>query len=282
LFCSVGDVCSGGACGGTARDCTGLSDQCNVGVCNEGADACELQALPDGTGCDDTLFCTGADSCSAGTCSTHAGDPCLPLNGTDANCAGSCDEAADNCAAPDPDGSPCDDGLFCTGVDLCSGGTCSFHVGDPCLPLNTTDADCAGSCDEALDTCTAPDPDATGCDDGAFCNGVDLCLAGACDFHAGDPCLPLNAADGNCAGSCDEGADNCTAPDPDATGCDDGTACNVGESCQGGACAGGAPPVCVVPTPVCDPGIGCVECNVNADCIVPGLGTCTANVCVAP
>jgi hypothetical protein len=39
---------------------------------------------------------------------------------------------------------PCDDELFCNGIDTCSGGTCSFHPGDPCPPL---------FCDEDLDSC---------------------------------------------------------------------------------------------------------------------------------
>jgi hypothetical protein len=45
------------------------------------------------------------------------------------------------------------------------------------------------------------------CDDGAFCNGDDSCLAGSCAEHNGDPC-----AEG---GRCIEESDSCDAPDPD-------------------------------------------------------------------
>ena len=50
----------------------------------------------------------------------------------------------------DPAGSACDDAVFCNGNDTCNAsGTCANHSGDPCLPLNTNNADCSESCDEA-------------------------------------------------------------------------------------------------------------------------------------
>ena len=39
LFCTTGDICSSGACG-TATDCSYLDNQCILGVCDEGTDAC--------------------------------------------------------------------------------------------------------------------------------------------------------------------------------------------------------------------------------------------------
>ncbi len=39
---------------------------------------------------------------------------------------------------------PCDDGLFCNGRDLCYGGVCDLHEGDPCAPRQ---------CDEEADAC---------------------------------------------------------------------------------------------------------------------------------
>jgi hypothetical protein len=94
--------------------------------CN-GVDETQLSCEPlfeaNGTPCtDDGLFCTGPETCEQFTCQS-SGDPCLPLPGSDANCAQSCDEAADSCTATDPDGSLCDDGLLCAG-DSCQGGAC--------------------------------------------------------------------------------------------------------------------------------------------------------------
>lgn len=76
-----------------------------------------------------------------------------------------------DCADSDCEGQPRDDGLFCTGVDTCSMGTC-VGAGDPC-PGPDGDTDCCESCDEATDSCTANDPD------GSPCNGG-TCSAGTC------------------------------------------------------------------------------------------------------
>jgi len=54
----------------------------------------------------------------------HPGDPCAGPDG-DANCNETCNEVADNCFAPDPNGSDCNDGDACTADDSCSGGSCS-------------------------------------------------------------------------------------------------------------------------------------------------------------
>jgi hypothetical protein len=86
------------------------------------ASACEASLVPDGIPCtDDSLFCTGAEICQSGNCQS-SGNPCPGPNGN-ANCAESCNEVAETCSAPDPDGSPCDDGLLCAG-DACQGGAC--------------------------------------------------------------------------------------------------------------------------------------------------------------
>ena len=62
-------------------------------------------------------------------------------------------------------------------------------------------------------------------------------------MHAGNPC-PGPDGDGNCAESCNEAADNCTAADPNASACNDGVFCNGVEFCDPAqnACANGTPP----------------------------------------
>jgi hypothetical protein len=47
----------------------------------------------DGAACDDGVFCNGRDSCSGGTCSAHAGDPCTTWSQP-------CDEKTDICYDP--------------------------------------------------------------------------------------------------------------------------------------------------------------------------------------
>jgi hypothetical protein len=140
-FCTVDDVCRGGVCTGRQRVCAAGGDPCRVGACDERRDACVVVARPDGTPCDDGVFCTVGDACARGTCAgaprdCESGEPCR---------GGSCEEEAGVCSlAPDPDGTPCDDGDRCTEADRCTAGVCR---GDP---LADTDAD--GVCD-AIDVC---------------------------------------------------------------------------------------------------------------------------------
>ena len=268
LFCNGTDTCGGGSCSVHAGNpCPGADGDANCSEsCNETTDSCTA-ADPNGSACSDGVFCNGADTCNAGACSTHTGDPCLGPDG-DGNCSESCNEGADDCTAADPNGSACTDGLFCDGTDTCSGGTCSAHAGDPC-PGPDGDGNCSESCNEAADACTAPDPNGTACTDGLFCTGSDTCGGGACSVHTGDPCVGPDG-DGNCSESCNEGADDCTAPDPDGTACTDGLFCNGTDTCGGGTCAthGG------------DPCVGGTECNdlcneAADDCADPGGTACT-------
>jgi hypothetical protein len=295
LFCTGADTCAGGTCSVHAGDPCAGGLECN-NTCNEAFNECLASfGTPctddgnqcttdtcDGNGtcvhdvhtgsCDDGVFCNGADSCSAGACTQHAGDPCAG----GAACATACDEANDVCA--DPPGTPCDDGLFCNGDDTCLGGTCGTHEGDPCAG----GAECNATCDEAADDCVAPagtpctgdgnpctddqcngsgtclHPDNTApCDDGLFCNGADTCAAGACTGHPGDPCV----GGAECATVCDETNDVCADPTgtpcadegnpctdetcdgagscahtPNQAACDDGVFCNGADTCAGGAC----------------------------------------------
>jgi anthranilate synthase/aminodeoxychorismate synthase-like glutamine amidotransferase len=128
---------------------------CTVDVCNMGV--CEN--TPNNALCDDGIFCNGAEICAGGFCQSP-GDPCGGL---------ACDEVGDQCLCnvdadcddanpctddfcvlgncenePGFEGFPCDDGLFCTSLDLCEGGTCE-GTSDTCLPEET--------CDEANDLC---------------------------------------------------------------------------------------------------------------------------------
>ena len=234
-FCNGADRCFEGACNAQAGDpCRGPDGDGNCREsCNESSDSCNASE-PNGTVCDDTLFCNGSDHCDAGLCSVHSGGPCLGPDG-DANCAESCSESKENCTASDPNGSSCNDGLFCTGADSCSGGSCSVHAGNGC-PGPDNDSNCAESCDEATQLCNAADPAGAACDDGIFCDGADTCLGGSCGVHAGDPCAGP-AGDSSCAESCNEASDNCTASDPDGSACDDGLFCNGADTCSAGACA---------------------------------------------
>lgn len=161
---------------------------------------------------------TNDPNCWSGSCAykdVTIGDPCLSsctapgIN--DADCAGCCSETLDNCTAPEPNGSPCNDDLYCNWSDTCnSSGSCANHGTNPCLasctPPGVNDADCVGCCSEALDNCTAPEPNDSPCDDGLFCNGADACSGGACSSHVGDPCA-------DCGEYCEEQQGACAPVD---------------------------------------------------------------------
>jgi hypothetical protein len=102
--------------------------------------------------CDDGLACTGAETCNLSTRTCSAGTPldCSAL--TFACGTGICVEPTGCAVDPEPDGTPCDDGSFCTGSDVCSGGQCVGTTG--------SDSDGDGYCDEheAIFGCDPLDP----------------------------------------------------------------------------------------------------------------------------
>ncbi len=96
VACTV-DTCDGSACQHDPVDCSGAGDTCNVASCDPiGSEGnCDtLTSVAEGAFCDDGLFCTAPDTCSAGVC-VGSGSPC----------AGEpCNEDTDTCGsqAPDP------------------------------------------------------------------------------------------------------------------------------------------------------------------------------------
>ncbi|HYC53934.1 MAG TPA: hypothetical protein VEL28_03250, partial [Candidatus Binatia bacterium] len=223
IFCNGPDTCAGSSCSIHAGNpCQGADGDGNCSEsCNENADSC-AGADPNGSPCNDGIFCNGADTCASGACSVHPGNPCPGPDG-DSNCVETCNEAADACSSADPNGAACNDGIFCNGTDTCSSGACSVHSGNPC-PGVDGDGNCSETCNEAIGVCGA-DPDGSACNDGIFCNGPDTCDDGACQQHAGDPCTGPDG-DADCSEQCDETADNCEAPDPNGTECNDNQGCN--------------------------------------------------------
>ena len=236
--CAEGEVCN--AENGTCVDPGCLLDAdcddgnpCTTNVCNINRD-CQL--TNNTASCDDGLFCNGTDTCSGATCSVNAGDPCV----RGGECANQCDESGNTCNLPT--GTRCtDDGDVCTD-DLCSGGLCTH-------PNNTA-----------------------ACDDDVFCNGTDSCLGGTCSVHTGDPC-PGPDNDDNCAESCNEDSDDCTAPDPDGLICDDSLFCTETDTCSGGDCIGMGSPC----PRLCEEPARCFDCFTSLDCDDGVL--CTDDIC---
>ena len=117
--CTENDVCSGGACAGTAITCDD-ENPCTDDSCDPstGCLYTENTAV-----CDDGDVCTVGDACSGGTCAGTASD-CSALN--DACNMGVCDPATGECEAqPVANDTPCDDGDECTEGEACQEGVCT-------------------------------------------------------------------------------------------------------------------------------------------------------------
>lgn len=116
----VDEVCCNEECGqDDPNDCLACSVAAGAsadGVCS---------SRPDDEGCDDGVFCNGADRCTEEGCTAHGGDPCPGAGQDNDDCHESCDEASASCSGYDGDDAPCEDGR-------CTAGICAREPGGPC------------------------------------------------------------------------------------------------------------------------------------------------------
>lgn len=214
--CDVTETCTGssGTCPintfvSSGTSCTDDGNVCTNDQCN-GSGACTH--TNNTASCDDGLFCTGADICNGGSCSVHAGDPCV--GGPE--CANTCEEDLDSCNVPA--GTACTDDSSACSLDICDGsGACTHPAGN----AGATCRSSAGDCDVA-EVCDGTNPT---CPTDLFQPSSYECrsAAGECDVPE------------NCSGSgADCPADGFVAPGIACT--DDGQPC-TSDACDGdGTC----------------------------------------------
>ncbi len=287
--CTAGDTCDGGKCIPGTNECNCQTDaECNVGdddkcdgskiclqgkcvldaktvvkcdssldtpcaknLCNPETGKCGLTQTPDGTVCDDKLFCSKDDVCQQGKClglklDCSDGNPC-----TDDVCV----ESQQGCIHLN-NSLPCDDTSLCTKNDACKAGTCT---GDPisCDDSNVCTKD---SCAAATGCQHAPSDGA--CDDGNLCTTNDACSGGTCTG------VPLQCDDGNpCTTDTCSPATGCKYQN-NSLACEDANPCTVKDICQGGQCVPGTPKDCNDKNPctadTCDPTKGgCVQTSLS-------------------
>jgi len=166
----------------------------------------------------------------------------------DADCNGRVDAGETDPGNPDTDSDLVDDG-----TDICP-----LHP-NPLQDLQT-DPDNCGTCGNT-------------CADSEFCNGDEICSAGACAAGPARDCADLV---GCTVDGCDEVSDVCTHT-PDDSRCDDGAWCNGAETCDAQAgCLPGADPC---PGQSCNEATdSCEGCQSDADCddglFCNGVETC--------
>lgn len=229
-------------------------------------------------GCSFDVDCDDGNRCTVDTCDFTPGQPAG--SGTCENVAG--DGNVGNNQCPGNFGllcGGCNDGLFCNGVETCSGGVCVAGT-PPCTGLQV--------CSETLDMCqdaactTNADCQNAGVVGSAFaavtnlrCNGTETCVSGVC-VAGSNPC----GSGGICGErQCSQGplVDICLTDEDCAGGL--GTCSWIGPVCLPGRCcstsAGGGTPgepactrrtkrgICGGTTPGTNAG---AACTVNADC----------------
>ena len=150
------------------ENCTGVGAACPTDLfktstvtCRSAVGVCDLPEVCSGLAgtCPTDAFKTAAVACrpSSGVC--DSAEACSGLDG-DANCSESCNEAADSCNAPDPEGGPCVDTNACTSGDICAAGVCAGGAPAECDDgdICTTDA-----CDETEGCTNLPEIQESGC-----------------------------------------------------------------------------------------------------------------------
>ena len=212
LFCTVDDQCDGaGNCTSSARDCSD-GKACTLDACNEAQQRC-TSSLSGG--------CMIAGQC------VGAGVP-NPFNFCQ-----ECNPALSTMSFSNKsDGTSCNDNLYCTAVDACSGGVCLGAARDCTDALGCT----TEFCDEVNDRCGILLQ--TGC----VIDG--MCVPAGADNPA-NPCqscntaLAVNAWSNKLLGaSCSDGL-YCTVDDAcDGNGQCSGSArdCGTGQGCSAGVC----------------------------------------------
>jgi hypothetical protein len=162
---------------------------------------CFARPVVDGIPCSSGNLCQVGEACTAGVCRGAPRDcPAPPAN----SCrVAACDPQTGACGFTEsPNGTPCNDGDFCTVGETCQAGSCGAARPRDCNPQGEPCR--TGTCDEANDRCVVQNrPDATGCDDGAYCTVNDRCFDGVCRAIQLRDCPDANA--GCRVGRCNEG-----------------------------------------------------------------------------
>ncbi|MCH8148095.1 MAG: hypothetical protein IH987_08915, partial [Planctomycetes bacterium] len=260
-FCNGDERCVNDVClAGTPPDCDD-GDPFTDDFCDEGADTCGNELFPgfcyvdadcnDGNACTDEI-CDRPDVCAAGLCTNPPlppGAPCGDQTDTPCNHADTCDGAGACQDNLEQDDTPCDDGLFCTVGETCTGGDCGGGTprncddGNPCTTDECDDADdtCVNTLDEEGCCVTSQE-----CDDDNECTDNVCGPLNTCEFPPsnGDPCGSQSDTLCTAPDTCDQ-TGTCQPNDINEGGpCDDGDACTDPDACVLGLCTGTPSGVC--------------------------------------
>lgn len=240
-LCATYSECSVGAtCVAVTSTVCDPAPPCWVSMgCEPETGTCIYHKQFDNTPCNDNNACTTLDICLNGTCVGEGPVVCIPSDAC--HTSGPCDTETGLCPeSPRSDGTPCDDGLFCTSSSECQGGVCE-GTSNTCDGYPIADEQCQYvECSEAGDQCVVYNvSDGTYCDTGnptGVCSDQDICLGGVCTdrYTTGATCRAST-------GECDQ-AESCIANDycPSNTYTPDGTSCETNTYCWSKVCSAGS------------------------------------------
>lgn len=169
---AVGDLCEG-----KELDCPDDDNPCTEDECNPDTGECGIPRSE--TNCDDGVYCNGADTCDAGECTVHEGNPC----------SGTCNEAGEYCECATKADCPADEpGEW----SACAYASECVETAMKTRPVTKYTCNgvgkCIGSAAVESEACTR-DTDGTVCtDDGKRCNGTEKCKNGNCTGDNVNPC----------------------------------------------------------------------------------------------
>jgi len=196
--CADGEVCLGGTGCQPEGDCneTECADALRVAL------TCQVGACQPNFTCLSESTCGPGESCCGdGTCmDCDDGNPCTE---------DSCDAAAGGCVHMPLDGTPCDDGDFCTGTEVCVAGTCDSS-GDPCTAPTVCDVDRCVGCRNDGDCPSDIVPPYGSCEWSDICDQRSVRRRTVTSFACESE---------ECIGSDSEDVDNCPMRDTDGTTC---------------------------------------------------------------
>jgi hypothetical protein len=155
-----------------------------------------------------------------------------------------CDENQAKCIVVEDNGTPCNDGLFCTTGDVCKGGMC---VGETPNTCGMSGNECQKVvCNESFKTCTlSADNNNLPCTPTNLCESNGKCQLGVCKGAPKD-CTGAAVPDACHVGSCNPSTGACDpVPGNDGGACSNiGDPCTVNKTCNSGVCQGGTPKDC--------------------------------------
>jgi cysteine-rich repeat protein len=227
--CTEADSCQQGICVGAPILCDD-DNPCTVDSCDVQSGACaqDLNTLH-GTACPHPDLCLGDTFCDMGTC-TGSLKVCDDANPCTMD---SCDAQSGECVHETEavDGTPCDDGLYCTQQDSCLVGQC---VGGPLRDCPDIEEACLENrCASDLDRCIAePRPEDSPCGEVTRCEAGVLMAQGRCDALGTCQAFPATACDPY---------QTCTSESECASSCLNDDDCIPAHLCKDSLCVQGEP-----------------------------------------